>query len=269
MMQMRQQPKSADQWDGLSTQLNITDRVQFRSPSPLEKRTGTVVSISRDCSGLLYFIELDGEPYRIGDRLLQVVDCHRAGLRKIATIDEGEAALVAWRKTSAKRIDNAVKLLNPKSRERCADDVETAMIEVEYEHRQLLSGFEPNKFAKKAVKKLRPALRRVEVLMKDKALPTEFFFLRKGITEVLEHCEKISALPPAKNPRKEAELKRLAIRKAADLMKHSPLKLGHGAHADPAWRKIFVDLATILYGREGVNLTSQCLAYIRECRKAK
>jgi hypothetical protein len=65
--------------------LNIGDRVQFKPPSRLEGRTRTIDNILQDCAGLLYFIELDGPPYRVGDQSLRVVDCHRAGLKKLPT----------------------------------------------------------------------------------------------------------------------------------------------------------------------------------------
>jgi hypothetical protein len=68
------------------TKLNITDRVQFLPPLPLAGGTGTIVNILRDCSGrLLYYVEIDGKPYRVGCRWLHVVDSYRAGLKKIAS----------------------------------------------------------------------------------------------------------------------------------------------------------------------------------------
>ncbi|MHC2718256.1 hypothetical protein [Bradyrhizobium diazoefficiens] len=169
-------------------------------------------------------------------------------------------ALVEWRNKNAKQIADAVKLLGPNSR----NDAETALIEIEFLHRKMLSGFEPNKFAKKAVKKLLPALLRVEMLLKDKDLPTEFFLLRGGITKAIERCEKIAAAPPAKNPRKDAELKRRVIREAAALMsKHLGARSAVGAGTDA-----LVNLAEVLHGGD-VKLTSQVAAYVRESRKTK
>jgi hypothetical protein len=168
------------------------------------------------------------------------------------------ASMAEWRAQNAKRIEMAVKLLGPKARK----DIETALIEIEFEHRKLLGGFKPNKFAKKAIKKFLPSLRRVEMLMRDRNLPYEVRYIDAiTIKAVLERCEKIANAPPAKNPRKEAELKRLTIRRAAALMKHSPVKPD-----DPAFRKAFAALAKALYGKD-VDL--QCAAYLREARKAK
>jgi hypothetical protein len=68
----------------MAHRLNVTDRVQFTFPSPLEDRTGVIVDILRDCAGLVYYIKLDGKPWRISNRTaLRVVDSHRAGLRKL------------------------------------------------------------------------------------------------------------------------------------------------------------------------------------------
>jgi hypothetical protein len=180
-----------------------------------------------------------------------------------AAPDQESAELIEWRHRNAKRIDEAVKLLRPKSRDRCQDDVETALIEVEYLYRQLISGFEPTKLEKKAIKKLLPALRRVQLLMKDRDLPTEIELpLLGAVAQALERCEKIAAAPPAKNPRKKAELKKLTVREAAVLMRK---------HAGDS--NNFVKLAKILYstvtGDANVNLTSQVAAFLREARKAK
>jgi hypothetical protein len=66
----------------VSNQLNIGDRVRFLPPLPLAGRTGTIVNVLRDCSGLLYLIKLDGKPYRVAGQLLQIVDAHREGLEE-------------------------------------------------------------------------------------------------------------------------------------------------------------------------------------------
>jgi hypothetical protein len=164
-------------------------------------------------------------------------------------------ALTEWRNKHVKQIDAAVKLLGPKSR----DDVETALIEIQFEYNQLTSGFAPNKFAKKAIKKFLPGLRRVEALMRNEALPFGISYSDANtVAEILERCEKVVAAAPASNPRKGAEYKRLVVRKAAALM---------GKYNAP--RSSLVKLANVLYGEKNVNLTSQCVAYIREARKAK
>jgi hypothetical protein len=163
--------------------------------------------------------------------------------------------LLKWRAENAKRIGAAVKLLGPKSR----DDVETALIEIQFEYNQLTGGFAPNKFAKKAVKKFLPALRRIEVQMRDKAVPFEIRFIDANtVAEILERCEKIAAAPPAHNPQKKASLKKFVVRKAVALM---------GTHNAP--HSSLVKLATVLYGDPNVSLTSQCAAILREARKAK
>jgi hypothetical protein len=66
----------------MSNALATGDRVRFKL-GHCEGRTGTIVNIMRDCAGLLYYVKLDGEPLKAGDRGLQIVDSHRAGLRKI------------------------------------------------------------------------------------------------------------------------------------------------------------------------------------------
>jgi hypothetical protein len=171
---------------------------------------------------------------------------------KEAGIDETEA-LIEWRIMNAKQLDAAVKLLGPKSR----DDVETALIEIQFEYNQLIGGFAPNKFAKKAVKKFLPGLRRVERLMRNEALPFEIsFFDANAVAEILGRCETIVAAAPADNPRKGAEYKRLVVRKAVALM---------GTHNAP--HSHLVKLASVLYGDPNVSLTSQCAAILREARK--
>ena len=176
-------------------------------------------------------------------------------VRTMAQMSEAERDQIAlewWRRQNAKRIDSAVKQLRPESR----NDVEAAMIEADLYIGKLISGFEPTKLEKTAVKKLIPALRRVKGLMKDNNLPTEIK-LHVNLYEALRRCEKIAAAPPAKNPRKKAELKRLVVRKAAALMSK------HGAPSS-----ILVKLATILYGDPKANLTSQVAAFVREARRS-
>lgn len=75
----------------MTKRLNIRDRVKFIPPycqPPLEDRTGVIVNKLRDCAGLVYFIELDGKPYRIDNRTeLRVVDCRRDGLKNITLME--------------------------------------------------------------------------------------------------------------------------------------------------------------------------------------
>jgi hypothetical protein len=75
----------------MSNRLNIADRVQFVPPycrPPLEDRTGVIVNKLRDSAGLVYYIELDGKPYRIDNRIeLRVVDSRRDGLKKITLME--------------------------------------------------------------------------------------------------------------------------------------------------------------------------------------
>ena len=81
-----------------------------------------------------------------------------------------EEALAEWRNENAKQIDAAVKLLRPESRY----DVETALIEMKYEYRQLRIGFiDKHKPAKLAARDLAKALERVQRLMKNKDLPIQ------------------------------------------------------------------------------------------------
>lgn len=168
--------------------------------------------------------------------------------------------MIEWRKTNAKRIDAAVNLLRPSSR----DDVERALIEVEYMHRQLVSGFiDETKPAKKAASDLAKALERVQRLIKNESLPSQLtMFYWDVVKKWLEDCKKIATKRSRKHPQKEAELKKLVVREAAFLMgKHG------GAHSN------FVKLANTLYdtlsGKKGVDLTNQCAAYLRKPRKAK
>jgi hypothetical protein len=165
-------------------------------------------------------------------------------------------AQIEWRKTNAKKIDAAVKLLGLKSR----DDVETALIEIKFTHRQLVTGFaDETKPAKLAARNLAQALERVQRLTKNKNLPIHLkMFHGDVIAEWLASCREIAFTCSGKHPQKEAELKRLTVREAVALM---------AKHNMPSSN--LVKLATILYGNPNVNLSSQCAAYIREARKVK
>jgi hypothetical protein len=189
-----------------------------------------------------------------------------------------EEALAEWRNENAKQIDAAVKLLRPESRY----DVETALIEMKYEYRQLRIGFiDKHKPAKLAARDLAKALERVQRLMKNKDLPIQLHLglPDEAIEKTLEACKKIATTPSRKIPRKKAELKRLAIRKAAACMSKHPIKRDNASV-----RSTLVGLSTILwvvtvsekgtgqgsvYGDPKANLTSQCAAFLREARKAK
>src|SRR6266446_4446421 len=102
-----------------------------------------------------------------------------------------EEALAEWRNENAKQIDAAVKLLRPESRY----DVETALIEMKYEYRQLRIGFiDKHKPAKLAARDLAKALERVQRLMKNKDLPIRLHlgFPDEAIEKTLEACKKIA-----------------------------------------------------------------------------
>ena len=168
-----------------------------------------------------------------------------------------------WRLENAKRIDAAVRLLGSrKSRE----DVETTIIEVNFEYRQLLGGLpDDTKNAKKAAHNLSKALDRVMRLTKHKDLPVpiKLFVPIDAIKKSLAQCEKIATTRSSKHTRKNTELKRLAVRGASELLgKHTSATL-----YEPAGRKLFLKVAALVYGGDEKAVSSQCAAYIREARK--
>src|SRR5258708_12291529 len=116
-----------------------------------------------------------------------------------------EEALAEWRNENAKQIDSAVKLLRPESRY----DVETALIEMKYEYRQLRIGFiDKQKPAKLAARDLAKALERVQRLIKNKDLPIQLHlgFPHQAIEKTLEPCKKFPPTPSSKNPPNKPKL---------------------------------------------------------------
>jgi hypothetical protein len=67
----------------MPSHLHITDRVKITGISRYAGRTGTIVNIGRDCSGVLYYVKIDGRQVLVGKERLSVIDSHRAGLKKL------------------------------------------------------------------------------------------------------------------------------------------------------------------------------------------
>src|SRR5258706_16266652 len=80
--------------------------------------------------------------------------------------------------------------------------------------------------------------------MKNKDFPIQLLlgFPDEAIERTLEACKKIATTPSRKIPRKKAELKRLAIRKAAACMSKHPIKRDNASV-----RSTLVGLSTILW----------------------
>ncbi|SIO49726.1 hypothetical protein SAMN05443247_06530 [Bradyrhizobium erythrophlei] len=190
--------------------------------------------------------------------------------RSVQVSENGESAeesAALFRAKNAKRINDAVKLLRPEAR----DDVETALIEIEFMHGQLVSVLhDRTKPAKLAARNLAKALERVQRQLEDKDLPHQIglFFPQDTIAEWLARCRGIATRRSGKHPRKKVELKRLVVREAATLM-WKQMAGGRATHSLGGAHGNLVKLATILYGDPNTNLTSQCAAYLREPRKAK
>lgn len=176
-----------------------------------------------------------------------------------------------WRNEHAKQIDKAVSLFAAKTTARkglIRYDIERALIEIDLEHGELLqSFFDETKPAKKAARRLAKALEEVRLAANDKDLPygleAQDLFdnaVGKGrladyVGKLLDECLRIDK-PSGKHPRKEAELKRLVIAKAAALLEK------YSANVSLA------TLAETLHGPDAkgkkVNLTSQCKAFMRD-----
>jgi hypothetical protein len=169
--------------------------------------------------------------------------------------DEQTPAMAAFRAKHAETIRRALKLIAPvrRSSKACRYDVETAIIDLQYDRNLAGKEFKP---AKQAAARLAAALRRVEVVAKHKALGIDvhLFFPYAEIAKWRSDMEKrAKAKAPIKTARKDADAKRRAVSAALSLMRYSNVpNADKGRH--------FRKLAALLYGEPSANLVKQCQA---------
>jgi hypothetical protein len=181
-----------------------------------------------------------------------------------------EEAAVAWRAENADLVRRALSLIEPERQwhDACIEDIEMAIVELQLDVSQLRNDTIHNnsKLAKRAARRLADALRRVEVVLKDKNLDASVHlsFPRNKLRGWIERCDEKARTPSRKSKRTTAEAKRLAVMRACLLLfKHGT----SGAADDAARGSRFCRLAALLYGDPKVDLHNQCAAYLRDRKK--
>ena len=147
--------------------------------------------------------------------------------------------LPQWRSRRAELIRDAIDLIRPKSSQRalCREDVEKVTLRLATRGAWLrASVLGQTKSGKQAVGRLAMALRRVEVVLKDKKLggiyPGLFtqFMSPVRLHELVQYYEEVARTPSGAIPRQNTQAKRLAIGQACSLMtKYSTSEADNGA----------------------------------------
>jgi hypothetical protein len=172
-------------------------------------------------------------------------------------------------------ISRAVALIRPRGERQhdaCRDDIELAIFDAWFPLHALHAVDHPRtKPAKTAARRLARALRRVEVVLKDKTLdfPIEITasFPRDELLKWGLRCENLAKTPSGRLIRRKAEAKRLAVSEAHSLMSR------HGTLDDATKGSRFCRLASLLYettkadGWPDADLANQCRAFLRSKKR--
>ena len=193
------------------------------------------------------------------------------------TSSQAPAENEQWRRTLAKQVDQVVSLIKPKpeKRENCREEVARIIWRLLYNnafHRE--EEKVRTKEGARALKKLGSVIMELIAVLKDEDLVSKMAVEVAAVFPPIEDLKRISDTcyrwaetnkpGRGKSLRTKTKAKREAIAQAhALLVKYSrPV-----AANDAKDKSLFCELAAVLYGDPGANISIQCQEYLRDNRK--